>query len=150
MAGNIDIQILRKQPLFTEMSDQDLENVASAFFEKNFTSGAILFYEGQTGEVLYLILKGRVEIVKKGQDFGERVLASLKEGECLGEMSLVDNQPRTASARTACEATCLAMTKKAFYQLVERHPAAAVKLLLAFLRTANDRLRKANESIKQI
>jgi CRP-like cAMP-binding protein len=100
--------------------------------------------------VLYLIEKGHVEILKKGKDGREIVLATLKEGEFLGEMSLVDNLPRTATARTSGEATCLAMTKKSFHQLIEKHPVVAVKLLTMFLRTANDRLRKANESIKQI
>lgn len=150
MAGTIDPQVLKSQPIFAEMGPQDLENLSSVLFEKKFTDGAVLFYEGQGGEVLYLVRQGRIEIVKTGKDGKEVVLATLKEGECLGEMSLVDNQPRTATARTAGETACLAMTKKAFYQLVEKYPTTAIKLVLAFLRTTNERLRKANESIKQI
>ncbi len=150
MAGMVDPEVLRIQPLFAEMPTSDLENLASAFFEKNFTPGAVLFAEGMPGEVLYLVLKGRLEILKTAANGTEVVLATLKEGEFLGEMSLIDNLPRTATARTAGEATCLAMTKKSFHQLVEKYPAVAVKLLTTFLRTTNDRLRKANESIKQI
>ncbi len=150
MAGIVEPNVLKEQPLFSDMTPQDLENLSPAFFEKNYTPGAVLFAEGMTGEVLYLVRRGRVEIVKTGKDGREIVLATLKEGEFLGEMSLVDNLPRAATARTAGEATCLAMTRKSFQQLVEKHPAIAVKLLMMFLRTANDRLRKANESIKSI
>jgi len=150
MAGIVDPNTLKNQPLFCEMTQTELENTAPAFFEKKFTAGAVLFVEGMIGEVLYLIEKGLVEIVRNGKDGREVVLATLKPGEFLGEMSLLDNLPRTATARTSGETVCLAMTKKSFHQLVEKHPGIAVKLLMMFLRTANDRLRKANESIKQI
>jgi CRP-like cAMP-binding protein len=91
-----------------------------------------------------------VNITKKGKGTEEIVLATLKEGEFLGEMSLIDNRPRTATARVAEEASLLVMTKKAFTTLLEKHPDVAQKILLVFLRTANERLRKANESIKQV
>lgn len=150
MAGIVDPSVLKNQPLFRDMTPQDLENIAPSFFEKRYTPGAVLFAEGMTGEVLYLIQQGKVEVVKAGPDGREVVLATLKEGEFLGEMSLIDQQPRTATARTAGEAVCLAMTRKSFQQLMERYPAVAVKLLLMFLRTANDRLRKANEALKHL
>jgi CRP/FNR family transcriptional regulator, cyclic AMP receptor protein len=150
MAAIVDPNILKDQPLCSEMDQQDLENMAPAFFERSYTNGAVLFVEGMTGEVLYLIRSGQVEIVKMGKDAKEVVLATLQAGEFLGEMSLMDNLPRTATARIKGEAVCLAMTRKAFVQLTEKHPGIAVKLLTKFLRTANDRLRKANESIKQI
>jgi CRP-like cAMP-binding protein len=150
MAGTVEPMVLKEQPLFADMSPQDLENMSPAFFEKNFTPGAVLFVEGMTGEVLYLIRSGKVEIVKTDKDGREVVLAALGKGEFLGEMSLIDNLPRAATARTSEETLCLAMTRKSFQQLIEKYPGIAVKLLTKFLRTANDRLRKANESIKHI
>jgi CRP-like cAMP-binding protein len=102
-----------------------------------------------TGEILYIIRKGSVNITKKAGP-QEIVLATLKEGEFLGEMSLIDNRPRTATARVAEESSLLVMTKKAFNTLLEKQPSTALKILLFFLKIANERVRKANESIKQI
>ena len=103
-----------------------------------------------TGEILYVIKKGAVQILKKTGINQETVLATLKEGEFLGEMSLIHNRPRTATARVSEESLLLVMTKKAFNSLLEKYPDISLKVLLVFLRIANDRLRKANESIKQV
>lgn len=150
MAGPLELDSLKSIPLFKDLNPSEMANMAPLFFEKLYTKNATLFVEGMTGEILYVIRKGSVNITKKGKGTEEIVLATLKEGEFLGEMSLIDNRPRTATARVAEEASLLVMTKKAFTTLLEKHPDVAQKILLVFLRTANERLRKANESIKQV
>lgn len=150
MAGPLEVDSMKGIPLFKDLGPSELANMAPLFFEKVYTKNATLFVEGMTGEILYVIRKGAVNITKKGKGTEEIVLATLKEGEFLGEMSLIDNRPRTATARVAEDSTLLVMTKKAFTTLLEKHPDVAQKILLVFLRIANDRLRKANESIKQV
>jgi CRP/FNR family transcriptional regulator, cyclic AMP receptor protein len=150
MATPLDVESLKSQPLFKDLDPAELANVAQLFFEKAYTKSATLFVEGMTGEILYVIKKGSVYISKKGANNQEIVLATLKEGEFLGEMSLIDNRPRTATAKVAEESVLLVMTKKAFTTLLEKHPDIALKILLVFLKIANERLRKANESIKQV
>ncbi len=150
MAAPLDVESLKPLPLFKDLTATELANIVPLFFEKTYTKNATLFVEGMTGEILYVIRKGSVHITKKGTGSQEIVLATLKEGEFLGEMSLIDNRPRTATAKVAEESLLLVMTKKAFTTLLEKHPDIALKILLVFLRIANDRLRKANESIKQV
>jgi CRP/FNR family cyclic AMP-dependent transcriptional regulator len=150
MAAPLDLESLKSLSLFKDLNSTELANMVPLFFEKTYTKNATLFVEGMTGEILYLIKKGSVNITKKAPGNQEIVLATLKEGEFLGEMSLIDNRPRTATARVAEESSLLVMTKKAFNTLLEKHPDVALKILLVFLRIANERLRKANESIKQI
>lgn len=150
MAAPLDLETLKPLPLFKDLTSTELTNVAPLFFEKPYTKSSTLFVEGMTGEILYVIKKGSVNILKKGANNQEIVLATLKEGEFLGEMSLIDNRPRTATAKVAEESMLLVMTKKAFTTLLEKHPDIALKILLVFLRIANERLRKANESIKQV
>ena len=150
MAAPLDTESMKNLPLFRDLTPMELANVAPLFFEKTYTKNSTLFVEGMTGEILYLIRKGSVNITKKGTANQEIVLATLAEGEFLGEMSLIDNRPRTATARVAEESQLLVMTKKAFSALLEKHPDIALKILLVFLRIANERLRKANESIKQV
>ncbi len=150
MAPPLDAEALKNQPMFKDLSFAELANVAPLFFEKAYTKNSTLFVEGMSGEILYCIKKGSVNITKKMANGQETVLATLKEGEFLGEMSLIDNRPRTATARVAEESLLLVMTKKAFTTLLEKHPDTALKILLVFLKIANERLRKANESFKQI
>jgi CRP/FNR family transcriptional regulator, cyclic AMP receptor protein len=150
MAPPLDLETLKLMPLFKDLTSSELAGVAPLFFEKSYMQNATLFVEGMTGEILYIIKKGSVHITKKGSNNQDIVLAILKEGEFLGEMSLIDNRPRTATAKVAEESTLLVMTKKAFNTLLEKHPDIALKILLVFLKIANERLRKANESIKQV
>jgi CRP/FNR family transcriptional regulator, cyclic AMP receptor protein len=146
----IEIESLKAVPLFQGLTSAELENLAPLLFEKNYTQNATLFVEGMTGEVLYVIKKGSVQIIKKLPDNRDAVLATLKSGEFLGEMSLIDNLPRTATAKVAEDSILLVMTKKAFTTMMEKYPGIALKVVLVFLKIANDRVRKANESIKQI
>jgi CRP/FNR family cyclic AMP-dependent transcriptional regulator len=149
MAAPLEIESLKPLPLFKDLNPTELANVAPLFFEKAYTKNSTLFVEGMTGEILYVIRTGSVNITKKAGN-QEIVLATLKEGEFLGEMSLIDNRPRTATARVAEESNLLVMTKKAFNTLLGKQPSTALKIVLFFLKIANDRVRKANESIKQI
>jgi CRP/FNR family transcriptional regulator, cyclic AMP receptor protein len=150
MAAPLDIESLKTLPLFKELGPAEVNNMAPLFFEKAYSKNSTLFVEGMIGEILYVIKKGSVDITKKGAGGQEVLLATLKEGEFLGEMSLIDNRPRTATAKVAEESVLLVMTKKAFNTLLEKYPDIALKVVLVFLRIANERLRKANESIKQV
>jgi CRP-like cAMP-binding protein len=146
----LDLDSIKNLSLFQDLSTPELENLSLLVFEKNYSKGSTLFVEGMTGEVLYLVKSGSVQILKKFDNHQEKVLATLKAGEFLGEMSLIDNRPRTATARVAEESVLLVMTKKAFNAMMEKHPTVALKVLLVFLKVANERVRKANESVKQI
>ena len=152
MPTPIEPDVLKSQPLFSDLTSSELERLGAFIFEKTYAQGSTLFVEGMTGEILYLIRRGKVEILKRmsGADGQEKVLATLQPGEFLGEMSLIENQPRSATARVAQEAVLLVMTKKSFQSMLEKHPPVAVKILMAFLRTANQRLRLANETLKQV
>jgi CRP-like cAMP-binding protein len=150
MAAPLDLGTLKDLSLFKDLNAEELADIAPLFFEKAYGKNSTLFVEGMTGEILYVIKKGAVQILKKTGINQETVLATLKEGEFLGEMSLIDNRPRTATARVSEESLLLVMTKKAFNSLLEKYPDISLKVLLVFLRIANDRLRKANESIKQV
>ena len=150
MAATIDLDSIKNLQLFKDLTGPELGTIAPLFFEKTYTKNSTLFVEGMTGEILYVIKSGSVQITKKTSNNQEVVLATLKAGELLGEMSLIDNLPRTGTGRVAEESTLLVMTKKAFTTLYEKYPTIALKVLMVFLRIANERLRKANESIKQV
>jgi CRP-like cAMP-binding protein len=108
-----------------------------------FQPGQMIFREGDTTQEAYRILKGRVEISIAGE--GKAViLAQLGEGDIFGEMAMVDERPRSASAQCLEVTECEVLTAENFNEAVLERPEILIPYLASFferLRTANDRLR---------
>jgi predicted component of type VI protein secretion system len=108
-----------------------------------FQPGQMIFREGDTTQEAYRILKGRVEISIAG-DGKSVILAQLGEGDIFGEMAMVDERPRSASAQALEVTECEVLTAENFNEAVLQRPEILVPYLASFferLRTANDRLR---------
>mgnify|MGYP001601951694 FL=1 len=89
---------------------------------------------GAPGDALYIILRGAVRITKVIPGTGDEVLAVLPAGSTCGEMALIDEYPRSATAVAARRATLLVIGKPAFAALLEGHPELAPKVLWALCR----------------
>jgi predicted component of type VI protein secretion system len=103
----------------------------------------MIFREGDTTQEAYRILKGRVEISIAG-DGKSVILAQLGEGDIFGEMAMVDERPRSASAQALEVTECEVLTAENFNEAVLQRPEILIPYLASFferLRTANDRLR---------
>lgn len=129
---------LAKVPLFANCSLPEIEAVAGATQEHSFLPGQIIVTQGTPGQAFYMILSGRVEILRDGQSLG-----TFGPGDFFGEMSLLDQAPRSATIRAVEDTTCLMLSSWDFKALLERHPSIAVKLLEVLSR----RLRVADERI---
>lgn len=108
-----------------------------------FQPGQVIFREGETSQEAYRILRGRVEIsiVADGKPV---ILAQLGEGDIFGEMAMVDERPRSASAQSLEVTECEVLTPENFNELVLSRPEVLIPYMASFferLRTANDRLR---------
>lgn len=144
MAEAPDWQELQKIPLFSDLTEQEVYQINKLSFMKSYKKGQTLFVEGMPGEVLYVVVRGKVEIIKKTPK-GEMVIASLGPGEFLGEMSLFDEEPRSATARIGDETELVVITKKCFNDMMHSDPHITSKLLLRFLKSVNERLRRTNK-----
>ena len=108
-----------------------------------FQPGQMIFREGDTTQEAYRILKGRVEISIAGEG-NAVILAQLGEGDIFGEMAMVDERPRSASAQALEVTECEVLTAENFNEAVLQRPEILIPYLASFferLRTANDRLR---------
>lgn len=141
-----EISDLTQISLFRDLSPAELEPVKHLMFEKSFKTGSTLFLEGMKGEVFYIVKQGKVDISKKkGNE--EIVIATLGPGEFVGEMSIIDDEPRSATARVAEEAVLLIITKKCFLDIMRATPAGANKMLMTILKIVNQRLRETNRKL---
>jgi CRP/FNR family cyclic AMP-dependent transcriptional regulator len=138
-------------PLFAELTLPEQEHVARIAFEKVYPRESVIFKEGEAGDAFYLVGKGAVRISTNVPGVGEEALAVLKEGEGFGEMSLIDDGPRTGSAIAhEGEVLLLAIYKHDFRALLERDQGIGSKLLWAFVRMLVARLRDADEKLKGV
>ena len=115
---------------------------AEGAFEKILKAGEILFREGERGEEMYLIRSGKVEI-SNSSGGAKKVLATLSEGSFLGEMAIVDDAPRSATATALAEVSLLILDRSAFKAQIQENP--MVDYLISSLVR---RLRETNEQVK--
>lgn len=140
-------QDLKKIPLFADLTENEIYQVMKLSFEKKYPKGSTLFVEGMAGEVLYIIKAGKVDIVKKTPQ-GEVLLVSLGPGEFLGEMSLIDDSKRSATARVSLDSELVVMTRKCFVDMLQADPHITNKLLMHFLRVTAQRLRQTDQRLE--
>jgi CRP-like cAMP-binding protein len=111
--------LLAKVPLFSRLSKKSLKQLAAVCVPRNYPANTVMMREGATGLGLFLITSGSVEIFKG--DGNERVsLATVGPGDLLGEMALIDEQPRSASAVSLQPTECLLITRDGFRTLVKK------------------------------
>ena len=102
-----------------------------------------LVAEGTKDPSMCILIKGQISI-RKGKDKNQKELAIIRAPQSFGEMSLIDGEPRSASAISTTEVVFLVLTKKRFFELSDQAPALAVKLLWGITRMLSKRLRKTS------
>jgi CRP-like cAMP-binding protein len=117
---------LRAVPLFQGLSDRALASVASLAAERSFADGDALTREGDDGDAFYAVTAGRVAVTRGG-----RGVAELGPGDFLGEISLIDGHPRTATATATGPVDTLCIRRDAFLALLDAHGAVRLGILMA-------------------
>ena len=143
----IDIDLLRQTDLFEGLTPEELGKITGISVKETPKAGEVIFEEGEEGERFYLILKGEVRISKMIPGVGEEALVVLSKGAYFGEMSLIDNQPRSAHAIVNKSTELMVIERQDFEGLLSHDKELAYKLLWTFLRTLSRRLRETNEKI---
>ncbi len=138
------IPVLRTVPLFDGLAFRDLKKIEIIAHERTFMPDEVIFQERQPGTGMYFIKKGLIELTKTIK--GERVkIAELGEGEFFGEMSLIENYPRSAQATAAVKTEVLGIFRPDFFDLIDRNPRLGSKILLKLSERLANRLRKTTE-----
>jgi CRP/FNR family cyclic AMP-dependent transcriptional regulator len=142
--------VLSQVYLFRELKPSEMERLLSISKEKKVKKDEMVFKEGDIGDAFYLIVAGSVRISTLVPGVGEEALTILKAGEYFGEMALIDDAPRSASAIANEDTMLLFMGKEDFRKLLEQQTDIAYKLLWVFTKTLSARLRKTDEQLKSI
>jgi CRP/FNR family cyclic AMP-dependent transcriptional regulator len=121
------VAALKSAPLFADLSRKELTELAKVTEDVDFDAGKVLCREGQTGQEFFVIMEGEVEVTRRGKK-----LARGGSGEFFGEIALVENLPRTATAQTPIRSFVL--TRRAFLRLLDEQPRVERKVMRALAR----------------
>jgi CRP/FNR family cyclic AMP-dependent transcriptional regulator len=118
------IELIRSVPLFSSCSKRELAEIASMADELDFPEGKTLIKEGERGREFLVLVEGTVEVSRKG-----RKLAPLGRADCIGEIALVLDVPRTATVTTTSPVRALVLTNQSFQSLLEGSPQIQLKII---------------------
>jgi CRP-like cAMP-binding protein len=133
-------EFLSRVPLFSSCTPAEIAAIDAVAQEHEFAAGQIIVTQGTPGQAFYLILSGKVELVRD-----ENLLGSYGPGDFFGDMSLLDQAPRSATVRAVEPTVCLMLSSWDFKSMLEKNPAVAIKLLEVLSR----RLRVADERLSR-
>ncbi|HOD51002.1 MAG TPA: cyclic nucleotide-binding domain-containing protein [Candidatus Hydrogenedentes bacterium] len=129
--------------LFKGISPDDIHKIISRGLTMAMEKGNIIFYKGTTGNQMFVILAGRVSLFD-----GQKHLADLRTGDMFGEMALINNEPRSATAVAAEQTQLFIMSETFFQRLMTKK--VAIQMLLNIIGTLSTRLQSMNKRILEM
>ncbi len=141
------LDLLAGVPIFEGFSRNNLKLVLRMLHSRQYKKGEAVFTEGEPGAGMYIIISGEVEITRKF-NHGELSLAVVREHGFFGELALLDEMPRGASARAAAETVIFGFTRPSLESLCGRNPRLGIKVLLNLSRLVCRRLVKSNDALE--
>lgn len=140
------VGLLRKVPLFAELDEAELERFSRVAIPRSYLEGSRVFHEGDHSDACYIVKSGTFRVTREHPDGRAITLATLGEGDIVGELAMLDGEVRSASVETlGGDGELLALPASDVRALLERHPEITVKFVAALTR----RLRAANERISR-
>ena len=138
------LKALKKVPVFENLLEKELKNIAQLTHERGYQLNEYVFKKYAPAEGMYVILDGEIEI--KDPKSGN-IFANLTSGDFFGELALLDEEPRSASAICNKPTRLLGFFRTDLLTLIKRYPPLGNKILLNLSRVLGERLRNANENI---
>ncbi|OGF47596.1 MAG: hypothetical protein A2452_07665 [Candidatus Firestonebacteria bacterium RIFOXYC2_FULL_39_67] len=137
--------ILEKVPIFSDLNLVELNKIEIITHEREYMDGEQVFHENEPGAGMYIIRAGSIKLFKKTET-GEIELPSMKQGDFFGEISLLDESNRSATAVAVGKTRILGFYRPDFLELLKRDPRLGLKVLLQLSQIIAKRLRAATEA----
>jgi len=144
MLSNLDL--LRRVPLFSRLTVAQAEAIGSAVVKRRFKRGEVLVEQGQKSDALYLLLTGRARVTAADSRGREVILATLVQGDYLGEMSIIDNEPHSATVRAEVQTDVLQLERAEFTRCLSENTAMSLVVMRGLVK----RLRQADRKIESL
>ena len=140
----LNIKLIKNIKLFETFNDDELNALADHFIQRQYGKNAVIINELDETNSLYIILKGRVKIYLNDESGKEIILDTQSVGDYFGEMSLFDNEPRSASVMTLEDSQFAILNKSDFLHALRDKP----ELAISIIRGLSLRLRSGNDNVR--
>ena len=141
-----NLELIRRVPLFALLTAIQAEAVADAVIKQRFKRGEIIVEQGEKSNTLFIILTGRVRVVTSDKRGREVILATLQPGDYIGEMSLIDNEPHSATVRAEVQTDMLTLGRAEFARCLPENSSMAYAIMKGLVQ----RLRQADRKIESL
>jgi CRP/FNR family cyclic AMP-dependent transcriptional regulator len=146
---NDTANLILQSSLGSELSDMETAKLGSLMSLRELVDGEFLFDEGKADDSLYVLLKGKLEVMKRTGADGMASLAILRDGDLAGELSFIDGQLHTVGLRALCDSQVLSLKREDFESLIDTDPQVVYKVMRAVARSAHRIVHRMNlESIE--
>jgi CRP-like cAMP-binding protein len=139
--------ILLKVPVFQDLNKRELNKIKRILHQREYSRDEKIFNEGDIGLGMYIIIEGEVRIVCGPEN---QILADLSGGDFFGELSLLDDAPRSAAAVAKTPCVTLSFFKPELLDLLNRDPQLGCKILFKLAWVIGERLKSTNEQLRVI
>jgi CRP-like cAMP-binding protein len=144
MLSNLDL--IRRVPLFSLLTGEQAQAIAEGVVKRRYRRGEVIVEQGTKSNALYILLTGRARVVTADARGREVILAVLQPGDYLGEMSLIDNEPHSATVRAEVQCDVLVLGRAEFARCLPENSS----LSYAIMRGLVARLRAADRQIESL
>jgi len=143
-------EILRAVHIFDELSDRELRAVQKLVYIRQYADGETIFRTGDTSLGIYIITAGSVHIIREISGAQPKLIAELSAGEFFGEMGLIDDSPRSASAVAHGDTEAIGFFKPELFNMSSRQPQLGLKIFLSIAKTLSARLRRTHQELDEL
>lgn len=141
--GTPDASVLQQVPFFRALSPPELNEIVAMVHERRYRRGAVIFHEGDPGEAIFIVRRGRVKVYRLAPDGREQIIGIFTDGQPFGLVVLLDGAPYPASAEAVEETHLYMLRTRDLQPLLARHPNLAGMVMA----TAAGRLRRAQDRV---
>jgi|HigsolmetaGSP11D_1036233.scaffolds.fasta_scaffold01409_8 cAMP-binding proteins - catabolite gene activator and regulatory subunit of cAMP-dependent protein kinases len=140
------MRFLRQVALFRHLNDYQLAIINNMCTRESYFAGHVLFREGDPGSVFYMVISGSVKIYTSNAEGQEKILSIMKAGDSFGELALIDQEPRSASAQVMEDAVLYALRRDHFLSLLK----ANFEITVGIMKELSARLRETNRQVHDL
>lgn len=142
--------VLSRVPAFTDLSARELRGVAAIVHKREYKAGEPVFYQGDPGLGMYIIREGEVSIrIAEGEE-DDKELAVLTDGDFFGELALLDESPRSATAICRTDCSLIGFFRTDLFEMIEQKTDLGLKIVMRLAEILAVRLRKTDKELSKL
>jgi CRP/FNR family transcriptional regulator, cyclic AMP receptor protein len=150
MSMTVDYQLVRNSSVGSELHEGEAKTLAAILGVRQLKEGDLLVSEGGAEQTLFILVSGKLGVISKATGGTDKLVHTMKEGECAGTRAFVDRTPRKATLRSIGNSTVYTLTPEAFESVIEAHPRLAYKVMRALFRNTHANLMRMNQESQEL